>query len=240
MRKLHVQNVKLILGFIGILLLAASTTFELTLMKVRLDHLLAEIGALLFVLAVLHFMFEMRLRDEMLKEVSAAVLGNERLHGAGLEDCMMSSRDVKEPTHWETCSNLTIGVQYSPRFIEDSHWLIEKRAVAHRHTTILVMDEESPAARYLQESKTGIADVRGGVTRIRQLVDSAAKDNKGYVTIKKHDRVLRYSFIHTDEFIWIKFYTNSNERTLTPAMKIRAGTPLFEFFSADIARLRGA
>jgi len=52
-----------------------------------------------------------------------------------------------------------------------------------------------------------------------------------------HDRVLRYSFIQTDDFIWVKFFTNSPERAEVPALKVRAGTPLFKFFNDDAQRL---
>ena len=240
MSKLIAQNITLILGFVGVLLIAVSTTFQVTFLKVGIDHVLAEVGAVLLVLGVLHFMFELRLREAMLKEVSAAVLGGERLHTAGLIDCLMNSKEANEPEHWQAANNLTVGLQYSPRFFEDFHWLIEKRAAADKHTTILVMDENSSAARYLKESNTGIADVSGGVSRIRQLIGEVAKAKAARITIKTHDRVLRYSFIRTEESIWIKLYTNSNARANVPALKIRGGTPLYDFFNADIERLGGS
>ena len=237
MTKLISQNIRLILGFVGVLFIAASGTFQLTILKVQIDHLVAEVGALLLVLGVLHFMFELRLREEMLKEVSSAVLGNERLHETGLADCLLNSKDVKDLEHWEAATTLTLGLQYSPRFVEDFHWIIGKRAAAKKRTTILLMDENSPAARYLKESNTGVADVQGGVSRIRQLISESAKGETDCITIKTHDRVLRYSFIHTEESIWIKFYTNSNTRMTVPALKMRAGTPLYNFFNADIEHL---
>jgi hypothetical protein len=240
MPKLITQNIKLILGFVGVLLIAVSTTFHFAFLKVEIDHLLAEIGALLLVLGFLHVMFELRLREGMLKQVSAAVLGNERLHESRLADCLTNSREVKDPGHWEAANSLIVGLQYSPRFIEDFHSVIEKRAAAKKYTTILLMEENSAAARYLKESKTGIADVVGGVSRIRQLVDEAAKGKARYILIKTHDRVLRYSFIRTEESIWIKFYTNSNARVTVPALKVRVGTPLYNFFDADIKRLGGS
>lgn len=239
MPKLITQNIKLILALVGVVFIAGSTTFHLTFLKVELDHLLAEIGAVLLVLGVLHFMFELRLREEMLKQVSAAVLGNERLHESGLADCLMNSRDVKDPGHWEAANSLIVGLQYSPRFIEDFHSVIEKRAAAKKYTTILLMDENSAAARYLKESNTGIADVGGCVSRIHQLIGEGAEENAHYIAIKTHDRVLRYSFIHTEESIWIKFYANSNARVRIPALKVRVGTPLYKFFDEDIKRLDG-
>lgn len=239
MLKLLSQNIKLILGFAGIGLIALSTTFHVAFLKVEIDRLLAEVGALLLLLGVLHFTFEFRLRREMLREVAGAVLGNERLYSSGLADCLADSTRVEDKQHWEATNSLTVGLQYSPRFVEDFHAVIARRAAVKKRTKILVLGENSAAARYLKESKTGSADIAGGVARIHQIVQDTAKAHADYVTIKTHDRVLRYSFIRTDESIWIKFYTNSSARVTVPALKVRAGTLLYHFFDADIKRLDG-
>jgi len=119
MHKLTIQYISLIILFVGVLLIAVSTTFQFTFLKVEIDHLVAEVGALLLVLGFLHFTFEQRLREGMLNQVSAAVLGDERLDQSGLADCLLNSKDVKETAHWETAKSLIIGLQYSPRVIED-------------------------------------------------------------------------------------------------------------------------
>src|SRR5262249_40998994 len=153
--------IKLILAIVGLVLIAVSQTFSFKFLKIELAHLLAEIGALLLVLGILHVLFELRLRDEMLREVSAAVLGNERLHQSGLVDYAGNSRDIKETADWVATPDLTIGLQYSPSFIQDYHWVIKERAVAGRCTTILHMSSDSAAAAYLQGTRTGIADTAG-------------------------------------------------------------------------------
>jgi len=237
MAKLVSQNIKLILAILGLLLLAAANTFSCTFMKVEIDRLVAEVGALLLVLGVLHFTFELRLREEMLKEVSVAVLGHERLHTAGLADCLINSKEVNDKDHWGVSNTLTIGVQYSPRFVEDFHWLIEKRTQANKHTTILVMDENSAAARYLKDSHTGVADVHAGVSKIRHIIGNAAEGEAPFVRIKTHNKVLRYTFIRTEESIWIVLYSNSKGRVMVPAIKVRSGTLLYKFFDQDIERL---
>ncbi|HEY2971522.1 MAG TPA: hypothetical protein VGJ48_03335 [Pyrinomonadaceae bacterium] len=99
------------------------------------------------------------------------------------------------------------------------------------------MNPDSAAAQYLRDSKTGIADVSGGVERIKQIIDEANSGLTNKIAIKTHDRVLRYSFIRTDESIWIKFYANSNQRVTIPALKVNAGTPLYNFFNEDIELL---
>ncbi len=115
------EHVRLILAGIGLLFLVVASTFHFSVLKVSVDDLLAEVGALLLVLGVLHFLFEMRLRREMLREVAESVLGNQRIYDAGLSDCVMNSRNVNETAAWKTALTLTVGLQYSPKFFEDFH-----------------------------------------------------------------------------------------------------------------------
>jgi hypothetical protein len=232
--KLISEKIGLIVALLGVVLIAGSMTFHLVFLKVRIDSLLAEVGSLMLVLGFLHFMYELQLRDEMFREISTFVLENQRLYDLGLCDCLADSKTVKETDHWEATTHLTVGLQYSARPIEDMLPTIARRAAARRRTEILIMDEKSAAATYLKESKTGFAHVEEAVARILDLV---GEFDPKYVSIKKHDRVLRYSFIRTDESIWVKFYTNANFRTPVPALKVRAKTQLYDFFSADIDRL---
>ena len=73
------------------------------------------------------------------------------------------------------------------------------------------------------------------VTEIATLVSEIDPSHR--IRLLYHDRVMRYSFIGTNEYLWVKFFTNSPHRAVVPALKIRAGTPLFEFFRQDIQRL---
>ena len=64
-------------------------------------------------------------------------------------------------------------------------------------------------------------------------------DTQGNVKVVEHDRVLRYSFIETEECVWIKFFTNSRGRATVPALKVKAGTPMYAFLCNDTQRLMG-
>jgi hypothetical protein len=72
---------------------------------------------------------------------------------------------------------------------------------------------------------------------ISNLLGQIDSGKKKHVRLVFHDSVLRYSFVMTDEYVWITFFTNSSGRTMVPAFKVRAGTPLFKFFHEDIRRL---
>jgi hypothetical protein len=231
------EHAQLILVTLGLLLFAAGSSAHLTVMKVSVDHLLAELGALLLIVGTLHFLFEMRLRREMLKEVAASVLGNQRLYDSGLSDCLMNSRQVDEREHWQRAETLTVGLQYSSRFFEDFHDVLKSRCAVGKRTTVLVLDPASAAAEYLRSTGTGWANVDEGVAKIRGLLTEMALVGGTTPTLLRHDRVLRYSFIRTEEAIWIKFFTNSKNRATVPAIRVRSNSPLYAFASADIDRL---
>ena len=234
------ENVRLKLVLFGLVLIVAANTFHFTILKVPLDRVVAEVGALILIVGVLHFFYEMRIRQEMLREVAASVLENQRIHNSGVSDCLVNSRDVNEAVHWEQAKNLTVGIQYSSRFFEDFRGVLESRCAAGKETTVLALKPESDATRYLKGTHTGLANVAEGLQRIRALLDEASADSGHSVPLLQHDRVLRYSFIRTEEAVWIKFFANSLDRTTVPAMRFRANTPLYNFVSGDVDRLIAA
>ena len=234
------ENVRLILVVVGLALIAAANTFHFTILKVPLDKVVAEVGALIMILGVLHFLFDIKMRQEMLREVVGSVLDNQRIHDSGVSDCLVNSRQVNEAVHWERAKNLTVGIQYSSKFFEDFHKVLKSRCAAGKETTILALEPESDATRYLKGTRTGVANVAEGLKRIRALLDEASASSGHSVPLLRHDRVLRYSFIRTEEAVWIKFFANSRDRAIVPAMRFRANTPLYDFVSGDVDRLIAA
>ena len=235
--KILEQKRHLTLGVLGLACLLVAQTFHRTLLKVSLDHLLAEVGALLLVVGILHSLFEMRIRKEMLKEVADSVLGNTRLHDSGLTDWTDDSKAVNESDHWKHSRVLRIGVQYSPKFADDFYAVLELRCKASLETTFLVLAPDGKGAEYLKGTGTGFANVKAGVERIKALAREAEAGANGCVRVLMHDRILRYSFIQTDEAIWVKFFTNSKAKSIVPAFRLRTGTPMYDFVLADIQRL---
>jgi hypothetical protein len=205
-------------------------------MKVRLDRLTAEVGALILVVGILHWFFELGLRKEMLREVANTALGSTHLHESGVETCSLNARDVAERAHWSQSANLTIGYLYSPSFFKEFHDVFRERCRRNLPTTIAIVSADGIAARYLHDATTGNPNIRQSVRDIVALFQEIDPQCRG-CRIVFHDRVLRYSFIQTDEHVWIKFYGNSPERTTVPALKVRANIPLYKFFADDIRRV---
>ena len=234
------ENIRLTLVSFGLALIVAANAFHFTILKVPLDRVVAEVGALILIVGVLHFFYEMRIRQEMLREVAASFLENQRIHNSGVSDCLVNSREVNEAAHWRRAKNLTIGIQYSSKFFEDFHDVLKSRCAAGKETTVLALEPESDAARYLKGTGTGVANVAEGRERIRALLDDASAGGGRSVPLLRHNRVLRYSFIRTEEAVWIKFFANSRERATVPAMRFRVDTPLYDFVSSDVNRLIAA
>ena len=98
------------------------------------------------------------------------------------------------------------------------------------------MRPEGPAAQYLSENTTSTAKVTECVHEIERLLKEA-DEGRGYVRVKMHDCVMRYSFIRTEEHIWVKFFTNASYRAVVPAVRVDSGSELFAFFETDVRKL---
>ena len=224
------------LPLLGLVLIISAQAFHFTWMKVEVDRLLAEIGSLLVVVSLLHWLFELGLREEMLRDVAETATSSSLLHENGLETCNIDSRQVDHRAHWEQPGNLTIGRQYSTALFKNYHELFKQRCARGFKTTVIVLGAEGHASILDQsgvERRTIQTSLRETIDLLKELDSGAEK----HIKIRYHHAVLRYSFIHTNEYIWITFYTNSSGRATVPAFKVRANTPLFEFFSRDITRL---
>lgn len=230
--------VALSLSFFGLILILLAQSFHKEWGKIELDRLLAEIGALFFIVFVLHWLFELGLREEMLRDVSSTVSGSALLHDSGVESCNINSRLVEERVHWSHCPDLIIGRLYSTRFLKDFHEVFQTRNVAGLKTTIIVIAPDGSSARYLQDEGLAPESIRASLQETKNIVEALNGGKRRPPTkLLTYDRVLRYSFIYTSEHIWIIFYTNNPGRANVPAFKIRAGSPLFQFFERDIKGL---
>lgn len=231
--KLVQQRIALILIVGGLVLIIAANTFHLELLKVQVDHVLAEVGALILIVGTLHWMFEINLRNEMLKDIASTALGSSRIYESGLVDCAIDSKKVSESVLWIASQQLIIGIHYSPRYLEHMHPTLKERCKKRRPTKIYVVKPESQAAEYLKGSQTRITDIQNEIGRIEDLLKDC-DPNQEHIELCYHQRILRYNFIYTEQYIWINFLPNSRIKTVFPAFKIQAEAPLFDFFERDI------
>ena len=167
---------------------------------------------------------------------SRAPSGQQRQSAATGPLWVGNSRTVDERTVWLESAILVVGIQYSPKFFKDFFDVVRSRSRDGKTTLALVVRPEGPAARYLAETTTGTANVTECVHEIERLLKEA-DEGRGYVRVKMHDRVMRYSFIRTEKHIWIKFFTNASYRAVVPAVRVNSDSELFAFFETDIRKL---
>jgi len=188
------------------------------------------------VVGTLQWIFDEEVRKEIVQDISVATLGTDRIYKSGIRDCLDNSRKLDEENIWKATDSLVIGVHYSNRFFDDHADVIKHRISNNKLTCIFHIEETSVAADYLRESHSGRSDIG---EKTRNLMDLIKTEFGASPLIKviKHDRVLRYSFIKTDQTVWARFFTNSQGYSVIPAIKAEIGSPLFEFFQQDIERL---
>ncbi|MBD2457923.1 hypothetical protein H6G80_28135 [Nostoc sp. FACHB-87] len=221
---------------IGLLLILIGNGFQFTFLKVQIDAVVANIGALFLFVGTIEWVFDETARRELVYELFRSIRGDDRLHRNGLIDCVINSREVIEEEEWIKAKTLVIGIHYSPRFVEDNIDLIKERTKNKRRTVICYVGVSTAASEYLKNSASGLSDIDASITKLKSLVQTQFSGSH-YVELIEHDRVLRYMFIYTESSIWIKFFTNAKGHAIVPAMRIRAATPLFDFFKNDIRNI---
>ena len=229
-------HVTLLLTLGGLILIIFGNSFACEWHKIKLDQLIAEIGALILCVGTLHWVFDVSLRKAMFKEIADTALENGRIHDSGIVDCLLNSKSVSDPNHWKVAQELIIGIHYSSKFFDNFHEMLKERSASGKMTRVLILRPNSPASDYLAKSASGHSDMESEIKKIKALTHQCDPDSK-HVLFSNHTRVLRYTFIYTEHSIWIKFFTNSKLHANVPAFKIQAGSPLFKFFDSDIQAL---
>jgi len=138
---------------------------------------------------------------------------------------------------------IVIGEHYSARIFEDYAPQIRERLRLGYETTVLLVKPQSIAADYLKASGSGHGGISANLEKIRTIVVSPQagpgtrpKANGG-LAVKWHGRVLRYSFVMSEDAVWVRLFTNSEGFSLVPAFCVERSTPLYEFFLTDITKL---
>lgn len=230
------SNSKLLLIVAGLILILTGNGFDCAFLKIDIDSLVVNIGALLLVVGTLQWIFDENVRKEIIQEISEAALGTDRIHKNGIRDCLDNSKKIDEENIWKATSSLFVGAHYSNRFIDDHADIIKNRIANNKETILFHVNENSEAAKYLRNSNSGKSDIYEQTKNLNELIISEFGGSK-LIKILKHGRILRYSFILTDQAVWVRFFTNSEGYSVVPAIKVEVGSPLFDFFSNDIQRL---
>jgi hypothetical protein len=175
------------------------------------------------------------MRRQLMQDIFDSVVGAGRVSASGIVDVTQTSRDVNYDSLIAAAKTLIIGEHYSSRFFEDYSQQIQGRLSRKQNFTAVLLKPETLAEQYLTESHSGRSGPARNLALIRELMRTPP-DGKP-MTLKFHARVLRYSFVLTDELVWVRFFTNSEGYSLVPAICFAKGTGFYDFFQTDVDRL---
>ena len=224
----------IIAGFVCILV---ASLFDYKLQKVDVDELLANIGALILFVGGAQWLFDATTRKKLYEEITKLTVRNVHVATSGIDDVVENSRDVNYTDAIKNSSRLIVGLNYSPRLLEDYHEAFLSRCGERKESTFLVVDPESKAGALLLGNQEEEQHIRPNLAKIRRICSELKENGSGGVDVLVHSEVLHYSFVLLDDCVWIKPYRTSRGRSSVPAVRIKNRTFLFSYFQSDIDQL---
>jgi hypothetical protein len=222
---------------IGLVLILAGNSFTYTELKIDFDALLVNLGALLSVIGVLQVFIDHQVHRKLIDDSVRTAVGVSGAVDLGVESAMLSSKEIASDERWITSKRFFIGTHYSKRLLSDFSEVHTERRRAGRTATILHVEGNGIAAKYLTQSLSG-KNIPAKLGELQEFVSRMEeKPGRGAIRLKRVDRVLRYSFILLDDIVYVIFFTNSTLYSKVPAFVFRKPSKMFAFFEADILDL---
>lgn len=205
------------------------------LLKLNYEQQLTNVGTFIFSLVLLQWLFDSIARQDMLSQIIKETMSSTEVRACGISGIQMDSKSVDLKNDIPKTEILTVGTLYSSDWFSRHSEELKKRCVAGKKTTILILDSKSAAANYIRTIDQIIPKrMEPEQETIIDRLGLGDRPNKKLITLIRHGVVLRYSFILTEKYVWIKPYRNSSGYTKIPAIHIDADSPLYAFFSKDI------
>lgn len=222
---------------IGLVLIVAGNLFTYSALKVDFDSLLVNLGALLSVIGVLQVFIDHQVHRKLIDDSVRTALGVSGAVDLGVESAMLCSKEITSDERWVTSKRFFIGTHYSKRLLSDFSEIHTQRKRSGRAATILHVESNGIAAKYLTDSLSG-KNISAKLGELQDFVGRMEeKPGRGTIKLKRVDRVLRYSFILLDDIVYVIFFTNSTLYSKVPAFVFRKPSKMFSFFEADILDL---
>lgn len=219
----------------GLALILIANTFSAIILKVDIDSVIANMGALLLIVGVLQWLFDSSVRQSFFKEIRSEIIDYRGVAESGICEYHQNSKDVEFRDLFLTSSNLIVGVNYSSKLIDHSIELLGDRTKSKKKTIIICVQSGTAAEAFLEADygNPGIS------ARIKKIVQVAREhDPSGeFVRIVRVPTVLRYSFVQFDHRIWAIPGTSGRGRRAVPGFFVKHGTSWFEHFRHDIEKL---
>lgn len=229
-----------VIFILGLLIIIASLSFESEpLSEVKLSNLLLNLGIYASFVVAFQFFYDKLAKDEMIKNVLITGLSRSNVVSSGIDDYVQDTIKIDYSSIFSSAEEVIIGFHHSGRIVKENYDALKERVAKGRTTTILLSDPNGNTIEYLanltdENMPESIRTVNKRVGRIASAQDATKKK----ILVKYHNAILRYSFVHSVDGIWVKMYRNSHGYSKIPGIFIRSGSPLYDFFDKDIQTLK--
>ena len=233
--------VPFVIVIVGLATMVAAEWFSsLVWQGINWSNFFSTVG--LYIAAVLSFQwaYDRWTNREVIRNAVDTAIANKNVFDAGIEDCKRDTKEIDYQNILSKSDQVTIGFLHSAGFVDSNFELLKERADTGKKTTIILSKPDGSAIEYLLT----IAEIKDhiipNITKVISRVDqeiNGSEEVRQRICIMFHDAVLRYSFVHSSDGIWVKMYRNGRGTAATPGIFVRNDTPLFEFFDKDVRKL---
>jgi hypothetical protein len=220
--------IQISIAFLGVLALLLSGHLPPTFLGLPLQEVVRELATFSLAALLVHWIHDTYIKREALQDILDYVIGATEVSRSGIANFQQNSKSI----------DYTGQLHYSPRLVEDVYEELKHRCHLGFETIILVSAPQGNAIKFLKTVRGEHDHVDANLAKIKALLQSLSRDLQGKpIQLYYHDQVLRYSFVVNDDLIWVKFYRNSTGMSSVPAIAIRSGTALYDFFYGDVVGL---
>jgi hypothetical protein len=228
----------LVLCVVGLVLLLLGRVLPHDLAGFNLSEIASEVGGFIIATVVVHWLFDMKAREELMSDIAQFTIGNAHVSNSGICDFVDDTKAIRYKDLIESSEDLMIALHYDPRLISDHQNLLAKRVQKRNVTTkIAIIKENGEAINFLRNVRKEADHIVPNIQKIRALIKKINVGAKSPIKIYEHDVVLRYSFVVGGGRIWLKFYRNSLGTHNVCGIQIRKSTPMYDFVKGDIDQL---
>ena len=239
------RDITLWIAIFGLVILLVGARFPgLSWAGINWGNFFSDLGLYVAVVVALQWYYDKRTKDKLVVSVVEAALSNSSVVRSGIARFAQDTKEISYESLFSHDEEVTIGFLHSSRLVDDNLVGLRKRATTGKKTTILLSDPHGVAMEYLLKLTTGNDHMIPSIKKVVERVEEINRTDgvKKKIEIRHHDTVLRYSFVHSRDGIWVKMYRNSTGLAMTPAptpgIYVRSGSPLYDFFDQDIQTLK--
>jgi hypothetical protein len=227
----------LIMALLGLVLIVVGQ-INMVWLKIDFGSISANVGAYIIFVGVLNWLFEYFAKKTLIQEISSTTVGLSEVIQSGIEGYYQNSKRINFENSLKHADNVAILFSYSARFIDDYGPLLLKRMESGASVRLNFLARESGTLSLMIDMGWDTSSVEAAYKKIERFRTDGADCEKGECLVKYVDVIPRYSLVIIDKEMYIIFSTCGNRRQDVPALKIKFGSPMWNFLDADLKDLK--